>query len=145
MDTPITTPLTTALDARVNRYDVSAKTAYREMREHAEEMERIIIAERELHNMQMAACMTATFQNTPTSVIDRIGRDNPYWTQCYEDTCRAVDREMRERARATQARAALLSIVHIWQTKSEACADNSHAAELMAEKAREAIAQLGQP
>lgn len=49
---------------------------------------------RELHEMQMAACMTATLQNTEKTIKDRIGRDNPYWTQCYEDVCRSVDREI---------------------------------------------------
>ena len=49
----------------------------------------------ELNNMQLAGIMTATVQNTPTSIKDRIGRDNPYWTVAYGDVCVAVDREMR--------------------------------------------------
>jgi hypothetical protein len=40
------------------------------------------------------------------------------------------------------AMTALHRIQYIWQVGSEACADNSRAGELMAEKAREAIAQL---
>jgi chromosome segregation ATPase len=47
--------------------------------------------------LQAAACMTATFQNTHESKKERIGRDNPYWTQAYDDVCTAVDREIRER------------------------------------------------
>lgn len=49
---------------------------------------------REAHDMQLAAIMTATFQNTVSTIKDRIGSDNPYWTVAYGDVCRAVDREM---------------------------------------------------
>jgi hypothetical protein len=54
----------------------------------------------ELHVMQMAAISTASIQNTRESAKERIGRDNPYWTQAYDDVCRAVDREMDARERA---------------------------------------------
>jgi len=40
------------------------------------------------------------------------------------------------------AKTALHTIAHIWQTQSEACADNSRAGELMMEKARDAITRL---
>lgn len=49
---------------------------------------------------------------------------------------------LRQNAELTAAKTALQSILHTWQTQSEACADNSRCAELMAEEAREAIAQL---
>jgi hypothetical protein len=48
----------------------------------------------EAHGLQLAAISTATFQNTPDTIKDRIGQDNPYWTVAYGDVCRAVDREM---------------------------------------------------
>jgi len=50
----------------------------------------------------------------------------------------------RDRAedRLGVAKTALHQIAHIWQTRSEACADNSRAGELMAEQAREAITRL---
>lgn len=48
----------------------------------------------EQHTMELAAISTATVQNTPSSIVDRIGRDNPYWTVAYMDVCRAIDREM---------------------------------------------------
>ena len=58
----------------------------------------------ELHNMQLAAIMTATLQNTETSKKDRIGRDNPYCTVAYLDVCTSVDREMKliERVRVLE-------------------------------------------
>jgi hypothetical protein len=58
-------------------------------------------------NMEIAAIMTASIQNTPTAIKHRIGPDNPFWSQAYADVCRAVDREMRERQRAEAAEAAL--------------------------------------
>jgi hypothetical protein len=57
----------------------------------------------ELHNMQLAGVMTASMQNTESTIKDRIDRTNPYWTQAYADVCTTVDREMRERARAERA------------------------------------------
>lgn len=61
-------------------------------------------AEVERMTMQAAACMTAAFQNTRDSAKERIGRDNPYWTQAYQDVCDAVDREIewRERAQSSE-------------------------------------------
>lgn len=50
--------------------------------------------EQDLHVMQLAAISTASIQNTETSIKDRIGRENPYWTTAYGDVCAAVDREM---------------------------------------------------
>jgi len=54
--------------------------------------------ERELRIMQLAAISTAAIQNTETTIKDRIGSDNPYYSTAYVDTCRAVDREMEHRA-----------------------------------------------
>lgn len=45
--------------------------------------------------MKFAAIMTASIQNTPKSIKDRIGPDNPYWTVAYGDVCTAIDREMK--------------------------------------------------
>lgn len=59
----------------------------------------------ELHTMQLAAVSTATVQNTETTIKDRIGPDNPYYTTAYGDTCRAVDREMRLLAELAALRA----------------------------------------
>lgn len=51
----------------------------------------------DIHVMQLAAISTASVQNTDSTVKDRIPRDNPYWTQAYEDVCVAVNREMMHR------------------------------------------------
>ncbi len=48
----------------------------------------------ELHLLRLAAISTASLQNTPASVAQRIDKNNPYWTVAYADVCRAVDREM---------------------------------------------------
>jgi len=58
---------------------------------------------KELHNMQLVAVMTATLQNTETSIKDRLDKNNIYWTTAYQDVCNSVDREMRERERAEKA------------------------------------------
>ncbi len=55
-------------------------------------------AELELERMRAAAMMTATLQNTESTIKDRITRDNPYWSQGYADVCAAVDREIRLRS-----------------------------------------------
>jgi len=52
----------------------------------------------ELSVMRLAACSTASLQNTATSRQERIARESPYWSAAYEDICRAVDREMGLRA-----------------------------------------------
>lgn len=44
--------------------------------------------------MRLAACSTASIQNTKKTVSDRISKDNPYWSAAYGDVCAAVDREM---------------------------------------------------
>lgn len=61
--------------------------------------------ERELHTMQLAAIMTASIQNTESTIKDRIGSEHPYCTVAYQDVCRAIDREIRERTRAEAAEA----------------------------------------
>jgi hypothetical protein len=61
---------------------------------------------KETHTMQLAAIMTASMQNTESTIKDRIDRSSPYWTQAYADVCVAVDREIRERKRAEKAEAA---------------------------------------
>ena len=48
----------------------------------------------EILRMQLVACMTAAVQNTEETRTDRIDRGNIYWSQAYEDVCRAVDREI---------------------------------------------------
>jgi len=57
-----------------------------------------VAEETEIKCMQLAACMTATLQNTENTVKDRIGPDSPYWCLAYSDVCRAIDREMELRA-----------------------------------------------
>lgn len=59
---------------------------------------------RELHTMQLAGIMTASIQNTESTVKDRIDKSNPYWTQAYGDVCRAVDREMKLHAELNEAK-----------------------------------------
>lgn len=59
----------------------------------------------ELHTMQLAGIMTASIQNTESTVKDRIDRSNPYWTQAYEDVCVAIDREMKHRDEAKRLEA----------------------------------------
>ncbi len=54
--------------------------------------------EEELHVMQLSAISVASNQNTATSVKERIDSSNPYWSVAYADVCRAVDREMANRA-----------------------------------------------
>jgi len=54
-------------------------------------------AQLELSRMQVAAVMTATVQNSESTIKDRIGRDHHYWTQAYADVCIAVDREVAHR------------------------------------------------
>lgn len=51
----------------------------------------------EIRIMQLAAISTASIQNTESTVKERIGRENPYWSQAYEDVCVAVNREMAHR------------------------------------------------
>jgi len=53
---------------------------------------------REEHTMQLVAIMTATFQNTESTIKDRIEKGNTYWTVAYSDVCRAIDREMERRS-----------------------------------------------
>jgi hypothetical protein len=53
--------------------------------------------ELEIERMRLAACSTASIQNTESSRAARIQQDNPYWSVAYADVCRAVDREMANR------------------------------------------------
>jgi len=53
--------------------------------------------------MQLAAISTASIQNTRETAKERITRESPYWSQAYEDTCRAIDREMDQRERVEAA------------------------------------------
>lgn len=57
----------------------------------------------EMHAIQLAAISTASVQNTESSKLERIGRDNPYWTVAYGDVCVAVDREIRVRDGVAEA------------------------------------------
>ena len=56
-----------------------------------------LLKERELRIMQLAAISTASIQNTESSVAERIGPGHDYSSGAYQDTCRAVDREMQHR------------------------------------------------
>lgn len=77
------------------------------LRARCERLERRLAEVEELHLMQLAGISTATFQNTKTSIKDRIGPDNPYYTVAYGDVCRAIDREMEWRAKADQLQTAV--------------------------------------
>ena len=61
-------------------------------------------SELETERMRLAACSSAALGNIPTSVAQRITRDNPYWSASYGDVCRAVDAEIdyRERVAALE-------------------------------------------
>lgn len=59
----------------------------------------------ELHVMQLAAISTAAFQNTPSSINNRILPENPYYTTVYADVCRAIDREIMWRSKCLVANA----------------------------------------
>lgn len=65
---------------------------------------------KENHNLQMAGVMTASMQNTQSTIKDRIDRSNPYWTQAYQDVCDAVDREVKLRQERDDYREALEGI-----------------------------------
>lgn len=73
------------------------------MRQGARIIDRHFAPLLELHQMQMAGIMTASFQNTPSTVKDRLDPSSPYWTQAYADVCAAVDREMALLARVEAA------------------------------------------
>lgn len=68
----------------------------RELERETNELKRLR-EENEVLNMQLAAVMTASVQNTETSIKDRIDRPHLCWSQAYADVCTAVDREMRLR------------------------------------------------
>jgi hypothetical protein len=100
------TPLSDAIQAQINASDGSHAADVIAAMEFARQLE----AKLEIAQMQLAACMTATLQNTETTIKDRIGRDNPYWCQAYADVCTSVDREMRERTRAEDAEALIVQL-----------------------------------
>ena len=58
--------------------------------EENEELE----AKLEISRMQLVACGVAALQNTEKSKVDRITKDNPYYSASYKDACDAVDREI---------------------------------------------------
>lgn len=73
----------------------------------------------ELQEMQLVACMTACSQNTRSTMAQRIGPDNPYYSVAYSDVCRAVDREVKEREMARRLAFALRDAVKIFQPGKE--------------------------
>lgn len=73
----------------------------------ADKAEANLTADCQTQIMQLAAISTAAYQNTPSTVKDRIDEDSPYWTVAYGDVCRAVDREIAQRERADKAEAEL--------------------------------------
>lgn len=79
-----------------------------------------LAGEVETSRMQMAACMTATFQNTAESAKERIGKDHPCWTQAYADVCAAVDREiaLRDELAALRGRVGVPAEPAMSQTKN---------------------------
>lgn len=56
-----------------------------------------LVAELERERLRLAACGVAAMANTPSTIAQRIGRDNPYWSASYDGVCSAVDREMKYR------------------------------------------------
>ncbi len=53
--------------------------------------------ELETERMRLTACGVAAMRNIDEGVVDRVGKDHPYYSASYGDVCRAVDREMRYR------------------------------------------------
>lgn len=68
---------------------------YREQNAKIKELE----AKLEILRMQLVACGVAALQNTEKSKVDRITKDNPYYSASYKDVCDAVDREIDLRAK----------------------------------------------
>lgn len=52
----------------------------------AEELEKL--------RMQLAACGVAALQNTEATLLDRLPKENPYWSDSYQNVCNAVDTQM---------------------------------------------------
>lgn len=71
----------------------------------------------ELHTMELAAVSTASIQNTPSTITDRIAREHPYWSVAYSDTCRAVDREVKLIAKVSALEAILEQSQHVKKTE----------------------------
>lgn len=90
--------------AKVEQADTPEKKAQlvKDIMEWIDECDQLR-AENENHVMQLAAIMTASMQNTESTVKDRIDRSNPYWTVAYQDVCTAVDREMKLRAELAES------------------------------------------
>ena len=47
-------------------------------------------AELETERMRVAGCGVAAMMNTRSSVKERIGKDNPYYSASYGDVCSSV-------------------------------------------------------
>jgi hypothetical protein len=63
-----------------------------------------------LFNLKLAAISSASLANTRETRADRIGRENPCWTQAYAAVCTAIDREINQRERAESNRAKLADL-----------------------------------
>lgn len=105
----------------------------------------------ERERMRLAACGVAALGNTVESVNQRIGRDNPYWSASYRETCAAVDREMALRSSVTALEARLAAqeeVLSFYADENNYEAGFSHdgcETEVDREsgnKAREALARL---
>jgi hypothetical protein len=96
--------------------------------------------------MLLAAISTASIQNTRESAKERIGKDNPCWTQAYEDVCTAVDREMalRERLPAPdyEAISELMNIVHAQRFNRDCFQDDTDFADWAQSRCRHTLASL---
>lgn len=70
--------------------------------------------ERELHRMRLTAIEVCAGCNTPrSSMKQRLSVGSPYWTNAYYCTLEAVDREMKERARADDAEATIARLANV--------------------------------
>ena len=74
-----------------------AQVAYR-LRTQAAKIE-ALTQELETERMRLVACGVAAMGNTKTSKLERINKDNPYWSASYGDVCRAVDAEIELRGK----------------------------------------------
>ena len=66
---------------------------------------------------RLAACGVAAMGNTKEAVVQRIDRDNPYWSASYGDVCASVDREMDLRSDLAALKASLPGMIaEAWAT-----------------------------
>lgn len=69
------------------------------------EREDALKVELEKERMRLAACSTASLQNTDKTINDRLDPGNEFQSAAYQDVCAAVDREMALRKERDELKA----------------------------------------